>query len=267
MRVAGVDGGWAALAAIEAARRSGRPFQLILLDGQMPEMDGFALASRIQHNPDLMGATLMMLTSADSTGDAQRCRELGISSYLVKPIRQSDLLETIRRVLEPPEEAEPDAPAPRQEIAPLGEGLQILLAEDNLVNQKLALRLLEKRGHRVTVAGTGKAALLELESGAFDVILMDVQMPEMDGFEATAEIRRRELATGSHQPIIAMTAHALKGDEERCIAAGMDGYVAKPIRPTELYAAIDRVVNDRRMHESFIQPIETFEQEEPSPAR
>ena len=244
MRPTAVDGGRPALQALELAKNIGHPFPLILLDGQMPEMDGFTLAEHIQKNPSLAGATIMMLTSAGHLGDAARCRQLGISAYLVKPIRQGELLEAICRVLrKAPESAE--APLVTRHLLREEHRRQsILLAEDNAVNQTLAVRLLEKRGYRVTVAENGRRALEALKRGKFDAILMDLQMPEMDGFEAVAAIRAKERESGGHIPIIAMTAHALKGDQEQCLAAGMDGYVSKPIRTSELFATLEKFVVD-----------------------
>jgi two-component system, sensor histidine kinase and response regulator len=180
-------------------------------------------------------ADVIVLTSAGQRGDAARCRELGVAAYLTKPVSQSELFNCIVRVL--------GASGPRAESAALithhtlREGnrkLNVLLAEDNAVNQMIAARLLEKRGHRVTVATNGREALAALERESFDVVLMDVQMPEMDGFEATAAIRVRDKSTGGRVPIIAMTAHAMRGDQERCLAAGMDGYIAKPVKAREL---------------------------------
>jgi two-component system, sensor histidine kinase and response regulator len=245
MRPTAVEGGRSALQALEIAKSTGRPFPLILLDGQMPEMDGFTLAEHIQKDPELVGATIMMLTSAGHLGDAARCRELGISAYLVKPIRQSELLDAICQILQK---------APQKETVPLitrhtlREGKnrsRVLLAEDNVVNQTLAVRLLEKRGYTVLVVGDGRAALAALEKNSFDVVLMDIQMPDMDGFAATAAIRAKETSTGGHIPIIAMTAHALKGDQERCLSAGMDAYISKPIRTSELFATIESVIGNK----------------------
>ncbi len=241
MRPTAVEGGRAALQALEVAKSTGRPFPLILLDGQMPEMDGFTLAERIKKDPGLVGATIMMLTSAGHLGDAARCRELGISAYLVKPIRQGELLQAICNVLN----LAPQKQAPlitRHTLREARNRSRVLLAEDNAVNQLLALRLLEKRGYIVSVAADGRKALAALEKEDFDVVLMDIQMPEVDGFEATAAIRERERSTGRRIPIIAMTAHALKGDEERCLLAGMDAYISKPIRTNELFATIERVL-------------------------
>jgi CheY-like chemotaxis protein len=190
----------------------------------------------------LAGTMVMMLTSAGSAGDGARCRELGISAYLAKPIRQGELLEGICALLERSPAKKTDTLVTKHTLREVRNRRRVLLAEDNMVNQKLALRLLEKRGYEVIVAGDGQAALGELQKGSFDVILMDVQMPTMDGLEATAAIREKEKSSGGHIPIIAMTAHSLKGDEERCVAGGMDAYVSKPIRTHELFATIERVL-------------------------
>ncbi|HTX14553.1 MAG TPA: response regulator [Candidatus Baltobacteraceae bacterium] len=247
MKPTAVEGGRAALQALQIARDAGNPFPLILLDGQMPEMDGFALAEHIRKDSGTVKATIMMLTSAGHLGDAARCRELGISAYLVKPIRQAELLHAIRGVLN----------LSKQNSAPLvtrhtlredRNRAKVLLVEDNAVNQSLAVRVLEKRGYNVSVACDGREALAAIEAERFDVVLMDVQMPEMDGFEATAAIRQRERSTGGHVPVVAMTAHALKGDEERCLAAGMDAYISKPIRTSELFTTLERLL--RKNHET-----------------
>ena len=224
----------------------GTAFPLVLLDAQMPEMDGFAVAEEIKKNPELAGATVLMLTSTGQQGDGARLRALGIAADLMKPISQAELLESILAVLGMPS----DGLDRRRTVAPhslreSGRTLRILLAEDNKVNQLVAARLLGKRGHTVVIAATGREALAALDqsgSGAFDLILMDVQMPDMDGFEATGIIRAREQSSGAHLPIIAMTAHAMKGDEERCLAAGMDGYVSKPVQVDDLFVTIDRVL-------------------------
>jgi two-component system sensor histidine kinase/response regulator len=193
----------------------------------MPKMDGFALIERIRQRPELATATIVMLTSAGHRGDAARCKELGVSAYLLKPIRQSELREAIARVLgaEKPEGA--IALITRyslQDAREPGSSLKLLLAEDNAVNQRLAVRLLEKRGHRVVVAGNGLEALAALKKERFDLVFMDVQMPEMDGMEATAAIQEAEKRTGQHVVVIALTAHAMKGDRGKCLAAGMDTY-------------------------------------------
>ena len=243
MKPTAVEGGRAALQALEVAKSTGRPFPLILLDGQMPEMDGFTLAERIKKDPELVGATIMMLTSAGHLGDAARCRELGISAYLVKPIRQGELLQGICDVLNL--SAQKKAPlVTRHTLGEARNRARVLLAEENAVNQTLAVHLLEKRGYIVSVAGNGLLAVAAVDKEDFDVVLMDVQMPEMDGFEATTAIREKEKSTGVHIPIIAMTAHALKGDEERCLSVGMDAYISKPIRTNELFATIERLLGN-----------------------
>jgi PAS domain S-box-containing protein len=232
-----VSGGAEALAELSDAREGGNLYRLILTDMHMPEMDGFAMVEQIRRKPELATATIMMLTSAGHRGDAARCEELGVAAYLLKPVRQSELREAVARVLgaHPHEGAIPLITRfSLQDAREPDAYLSVLLAEDNLVNQRLAVRLLEKRGHRVVVAGTGLEALKALEKESFDLVLMDVQMPEMDGLEATAAIREREMSTGAHQAIVALTAHAMKGDREKCLAGGMDGYLTKPIRPNEL---------------------------------
>ncbi len=236
MRVTAVASARAALEALEQAGDSGPAFRLMITDAHMPDMDGFLLAERVQQNPKLAGVGIILLTSAGQLGDGARCRELGVAAYLTKPVRQAELREVILITLNRECQDSRSAGlitrhAIRERRAAASR--RILLAEDNPVNQALAVRLLEKRGHTVVVAANGREALAALENEAFDLVLMDVQMPEMDGFEATAAIRKLEKAVGGHLPIIAMTAHAMKGDEERCLAAGMDGYIPKPIRPQQ----------------------------------
>jgi PAS domain S-box-containing protein len=236
MRPLVVESGRAALQALHQASVLGDPFAMVLLDGHMPEMDGFMLAAEIQRSPIFDGLALLMLTSAGMPDDVARCRELGIRAYLTKPVKQSDLLDSILKHLGRPI-AEPE-PATLAAPTPAARPLRILLAEDNPVNQKLALALLQKHGHVVTVVPNGLEVLGAVGREGFDLVLMDVQMPELDGLEATARIRQQEKSKGGHLPIIAMTAYAMKGDRERCLATGMDGYVAKPIQPEELYSAI-----------------------------
>jgi signal transduction histidine kinase/DNA-binding response OmpR family regulator len=250
MKPTAVDGGRAALQAIEVAKKAGYPFPLILLDGQMPGMDGFTLAEHIHKDPDLVNATIMMLTSAGHLGDAARCRELGIASYLVKPIRQGELLDAICQVLDGTAQKHPEPLVTRHSLREEKHRIRILLAEDNAINQTLAVRLLEKRGYSVTVAPDGKAAVEAFQKGGFDLVLMDIQMPGMDGFEATSAIRESEKLTGGHIPIVAMTAHALVGDQERCLVSGMDGYTTKPIRTSELFATIEKMLGDKLKRES-----------------
>ena len=244
MRPTVVEGGSAALAALERAHAAGEVFPLVLLDAMMPEMDGFELASRVRERPQLAGATLMMLSSADRREDAARCRDVGVAAYLTKPIRQSTLLDMIMTALGPKASVEdrPATSAPGAAEPPDRRRFRLLLAEDNAVNQRLAVSILEKWGHAVTVAGNGREAVDAAARQRFDAVLMDVQMPEMDGFEATAALREREKADGGHLPIIAMTAHAMKGDRDRCLAAGMDGYVTKPLRPQELFDVLEGTV-------------------------
>ena len=240
------DGGSTALARLEEARKAGDPFPLILLDTEMPDMDGFALAERIKGDAALAGSAILMLTSAGHRGDAARCRELGIAAYLTKPIRQSDLLDAIVTILDKsPDQAKRAPLVTRHSIRESRRHFHILVAEDNAVNRTLALRLLQKQGHTVVVTNNGREALAAFENshpGEFDLVLMDVQMPEMDGFEVTAAIREREKTTGTHIPILAMTANAMRGDKEKCLEAGMDGYVAKPTQIEELLMAIERIV-------------------------
>jgi signal transduction histidine kinase/CheY-like chemotaxis protein len=237
-----VESGPKALTAMERARAEAKPFSLVLLDCHMPEMDGFTTAVEIKRRPEIADATIIMLTSAGQISDCERRRSLGLAACLTKPVKQSELLSTVIRTLSKsaissralvrPTRATPPAPIGRERK------LRVLLAEDNAVNQRLVVRLLEKRGHTVVIANNGREAIAAAESGDFDLALMDVQMPEMSGLEATREIRGREQDAGAHLPIIAMTAYAMKGDRERCLEAGMDGYVSKPIQVTELFKVI-----------------------------
>lgn len=235
-------GGAAAVESLVRASASGRPFQLILLDAEMPDMDGFEVARQTRCGPKLGSIAVMMLSSVDQQRGIARCHESGINSYVIKPINPRVLLNAIRSALEAPSVEEPGVQTiiPSLDVRP-AKLLRVLIAEDNVVNQTLAVRLLEKHGHSAVIADNGRKALDTLEQQRFDLVLMDVQMPEMDGFEATVAIRKKEHTTGSHIPIIAMTAHAMNGDEERCLAAGMDGYVSKPFTSDELFRAIASV--------------------------
>jgi len=235
-----VASGWAALAELKRIKDSTQSSPLILLDAQMPQIDGFMTAAKIKEDESLASSTIMMLTSGGQRGDADRCRELGISAYLTKPVRQRELRNAIQQVLGLKNQQKKfPSLITRHTIRQNKLQLHILLAEDNEINRELAVRLLSKRGHTIEVAPNGKVALQLLESGHFDVILMDVQMPEMDGFETTAAIRGREKLTGGHIPIVAMTAHAMKGDRERCLEAGMDSYISKPVNPEELVEVLE----------------------------
>jgi CheY-like chemotaxis protein len=247
MKPTEVENGRKALASMEQAAKTGNPFAVVLIDFSMPEMDGFALANKIKQNPNLSSSSLVMLTSASTRGDAERCRELGISAYLMKPVKQSYLLDTIMLAIGPAPERKDRIPLiTRYTIRKERPRFRILLAEDNIINQKVAVHILGKKGHKVTVANNGQEVLSILKKKTFDLILMDVQMPEMDGFEATVTIRKKEKKTRSHIPIIAMTAHAMKGDRERCLDAGMDDYVAKPLKPEELMKTIERAMSKRK---------------------
>jgi PAS domain S-box-containing protein len=234
------ENGKNALEMLREANQTGKPYRLLLLDVNMPEMDGFELTERIRDMEEYHHVVIMMLTSSGQRGDATRCRNLGVAGYLTKPVKQSSLLEAVLTVMGTAVPA--GVPAPlcthhtlrKEQQQPL----HILIAEDNAVNQRIAAIMFEKRGHTVTVVGNGREAVAALETKKdvyFDVILMDVQMPMMDGFEATALIREKEKGTGRHIPIIALTAHAMKGDKEQCLNAGMDGYVSKPLKVEELF--------------------------------
>ena len=240
-------GGKEAIDRFNKAFGSGTPYPLILLDMQMPELDGFDVAKIIKDAPSGKDVRIIMLSSSGQRGDSDRCKEIGISGYLSKPIRQSDLFDAIMMTMGLRSEEIP-AVITRHKIYEARESLNILLAEDNLINQTLAIKLLETRGHRVTLASNGLEAVEAFKNGDFDLILMDIQMPQMDGFEATRRIRELEAenkSTINNQqstiPIIAMTAHAMTGDREKCIDADMDDYVSKPIKPEALFSVIDKV--------------------------
>ncbi|MEW6532099.1 MAG: response regulator [Thermodesulfobacteriota bacterium] len=258
MRPTAVDSGQAALEAMQKACEEGALFPLMLTDCMMPEMDGFELVERVNADPKLAATAIVMLTSAGERGDAARCLKLGIAAYLLKPVKQSELLFTISKVLqEPAEGQERPGLITRHSIRESKRKLYILLAEDNAVNQKVAVKMLERMGHTVIVAQNGVEALDLLERQDVDLILMDIQMPDMDGLEATRTVREREKMSDSHVPIIALTAYAMKQDEERCLEAGMDGYISKPINAQELYETIEQVMRGRETapyHVSFPRP-------------
>lgn len=243
-----VESGEMALFELALARAANTSFALVLTDMHMPGMDGFGLIQSIRQNSELSTATIMMLTSAGHRGDAERCQLLGVAGYLLKPIRQSELRDAIARVLG----VRKKEAIPLVTTASLGDPrastrhLRVLLAEDNTVNQRLAVRLLEKRGHQVVVTANGREALTALEKETFDLVLMDVQMPEMDGLEATAALRQKENGSELRSWVVALTAHAMKGDRERCLAAGMDDYLSKPILPAELDDLLKRDPNLRQ---------------------
>jgi two-component system sensor histidine kinase/response regulator len=240
-----VDGGPPAIQELRRATAAGEPYPLMLTDAMMPEMDGFMLVEELRKEPSAAPRTIMMLTSADRQADAARCRRLGMAAYLVKPVKADELQIAILAAMSGAARDKRIPAASRQEVAN-AEGetksakLRILLAEDNPVNQRVALHILQKGEHSVLAVGNGREAVDALAREQFDVVLMDVQMPEMDGFEATNMIRTKEQITGRHVPIIAMTAHAMQGDRERCLEAGMDEYVAKPVRAAELLRVIQK---------------------------
>jgi two-component system sensor histidine kinase/response regulator len=252
------ESGKSALVALHAVKDTPGAFPLILVDAHMPEMDGFALTERIVSMPEFRGSSLIMLTSAGQPSDAHRCRELGLAGYLTKPIGQSELLDVISGVLRRSAgrtESKASESVARQPNAQ--RSLNVLLAEDNVVNQKLAVLLLQRRGHSVTIAGDGKQALAALERNNFDVCLMDIQMPELNGLETTSVIRAKEKGTSRHLPIIAMTAHAIKGDREICLRAGMDAYLSKPVRADEMFQTMEGLVANRVPAPSAVSPAVT----------
>jgi PAS domain S-box-containing protein len=239
-----------ALAALRMAQGAGRPFPIVMTDIQMPVADGFALAEAIRTDPDIAGTTVVMLTSVGQPGDGARCRELGVAAYLTKPVKRSELHDAIVSAVGE-RSAEGDRPTlvTRHSLREARQPGRILLVEDNRINQLVARRMLEKRGHTVVVANNGREALAILGDAAvpgFGCVLMDVQMPEMGGFECTAIIRDGEQTTGNRLPIIAMTAHAMKGDEARCLAAGMDGYLSKPMEPDTVFDVIEPYLRESR---------------------
>src|SRR3984893_13018198 len=244
MKSTSVEDGEEALVQLTSAQNAGEPYTLVLTDMHMPKMDGFSLIQQIRQRRELSTAIIMMLTSAGHRGEGARCQELGGYAYLLKPIRQSELREAIARVLGAPAQKGAIPLITRYSLQDARDPqtiLTVLVAEDNAVNQLLATRLLEKRGHRVVMTANGREALNALAKDRFDLVLMDVQMPEMDGLQATRALREKEMEKGDgfHQAVIALTAPAMKGDQERCLAAGMDGFLTKPIRTQELDAILD----------------------------
>jgi two-component system sensor histidine kinase/response regulator len=232
-----------ALPYLQEAHREGQFISLVILDSQMPEMDGFSLAAEIKQMPSLPQPKIIMLTSAGVRGDAARCRSLGISAYLTKPVRQSELLDAIMYVLGDSFRKKGNAPLiTKYVIKESRESFHILVAEDNAINQKMVENILKKQGHTVILAGNGEEALTEWKREQFDLILMDVQMPGTDGLKATQRIRTEEKKGGFYTPILALTAHSMKGDRQRCLEAGMDDYISKPINPSELIDTIERLL-------------------------
>jgi two-component system, sensor histidine kinase and response regulator len=242
LRTTLAESGPSALQALRIASRTGKNYSFVLMDGTMPGMDGIETARLMRREFGAASPPIIMLTSAMGLGDASRHTDFGIAACLMKPIKQSDLLGAVAKVLNIGQEPEAEGKNVVKEAVRRKEGpMKLLLAEDNRVNQVLAARMLEKRGHTVVIAKNGREALAALEKEQFDIVLMDVQMPEMNGFEATAAIREQEKTTGKHIPILAMTAHAMKGDKEKCLDSGMDGYISKPINAKEFFEALDRL--------------------------
>jgi two-component system sensor histidine kinase/response regulator len=230
------DSGETGLAELSRAASEGYPYRVLLLDEQMPGMDGIEVLGRIRRNPGLQSVVIMMLTSCDQVESAARCRQMGVQTCLTKPISPSELLRSFRLAI--------GVQAPATIVTPSAVGvsasslsLRVLLAEDNLVNQKVAMTMLGKMGHRVTLATNGLEALEQWRQSDFDLILMDVQMPEMTGLQATTQIRREE-AIGAHVPIVAMTASAMSEERDRCLAAGMDHFISKPVS----YKVIEQMI-------------------------
>jgi CheY-like chemotaxis protein len=237
MRVDEASDAREALQALESATRSKDPICLLIADVDMPQEDGLDLIARLRNGAFPKLTAIAMLNSARQREDSMRCRDAGLESYLVKPIRIGELRDTTLRAL-----ASVSISGSQRLHRPVftDRGLSILLAEDNTVNQLVMQRMLLKRGHRVTIAPNGNAALQAADEQSFDLVLMDVQMPELDGFDATRELRRREVGTCKRIPIVALTAHAMSGDRERCLESGMDGYMTKPINPRELDELLHR---------------------------
>jgi len=240
-----IDNGFSALEMLESAYESNNPFKILITDGQMPDIDGFQLAETIRKKTYFDDLIIMMLTSAGKRGDGAKCKKLNIASYLMKPISQIDLINSISIAIGSKNGGKTSTTAElitKHSLCERENMLNILIAEDNLINQKLAIKMLEKHGYKASIANNGKEAISMMQKEKFDIILMDIQMPEMDGHEATYKIREIERKTGEHIPIIALTAHAMKGDKDKCISSGMDDYVSKPIKVDELISTIKKLI-------------------------
>jgi CheY-like chemotaxis protein len=251
MKPVAVGDGVAAMDALWHGTACGRPYALVLLDARMPDTDGLALAAHIRQRAELSATRIILLTSGDRPGDLARLREQRVDAHLLKPVQQEELLETIYRVMSRTNGgALPAAgpawgrePAPGRE--PAAAPLRVLVAEDNEFNAQLLEQLLARRGHRVRLANNGREALALAEAGGFDLLLLDLHMPELDGFQVVQAVRERERAPGGHLPVIALTARSRQEDRARCLAAGMDDFLAKPIQAPGLWEAVDRVVGAR----------------------
>ncbi len=243
--VTAVQSGQNAITELKRADAAGQPYQVVILDSLMPEMDGLTVAEWMQQELAGNDTHTIMLSSNANAGDVERCRKLGIDRYMQKPVVQSDLLETLIQATNVGEAEETSQIRPMGEAAGEYRKLKILLAEDGEVNRQVAIGLLTQQGHEVSVAHDGLEAVAALEEQPFDLVLMDVQMPNMDGHEATRIIRQKEQDASRHTPIVAMTAGAMKGDEEKCLQSGMDAYVSKPFNPESLYRTIERCANEQ----------------------
>ena len=249
MKPTAVGNGAAALDALLHGAASGTRYELVLLDSQMPDMDGLALSAKIRALPELQRPRIILLTSGERVGDLSRIRELQINAYLLKPIEQEQLLETIVEVMSRADEkvktvSRPFERGEKQRAS--SRPLRILVAEDNEFNAELLKQLLGRRGHHVQIAKNGREALTAVQGEQFDLLLLDVHMPEMDGFQVAEKLREHERQSGGHLPVIALTARSRKEDREQCLAAGMDDFLAKPIQSPDLWTAIDRLVGKQR---------------------
>jgi PAS domain S-box-containing protein len=257
MNATRANSGRAALDLLKSAKKEGRPFRLAILDARIPDVDGFEVLRQMELDPALGCEVIMLISVKNHLADVERCRTLGVKYCLTKPIGQSELLDTVLSAITQKVVEEPAVNVAVSDLEKPGSRIfNILLSEDNAVNQKLAIRLLEKAGHHVTLARTGREAVAAWENSVapgFDVVLMDIQMPEMDGMEATVEIRSREKKSGKHVPILAITAHAMRGDRDRCLSIGMDGYISKPIHPVELFAEIERCLGSQKVNSPMMQ--------------
>jgi CheY-like chemotaxis protein len=252
MDPAAVGDGVAAMDVLWDAASAGRPYPLVLLDARLADTDGLALAARVRERAALSAIRIILLTSGDRPGDPARWRELRIDAHLLKPVQPDELLETIYRVMNrangdaPPAAGPVGAREPFAAPVPAATPLRILVAEDNELNAQLLQQLLVRRGHRVRLANNGREALALAEEGVFDLLLLDVHMPELDGFQVIQAVRERERSAGGHLPVIALTARARQEDRQQCLAAGMDDFLAKPIQAADLWAATERVTRSRR---------------------
>jgi len=251
----------AAMDALWHRAANGRPYALVLLDARMPDADGLTVAAMIRERAELAATRIILLTSGERPGDPARVRELRIDAQLLKPVQQDELLETIYRVMSRSQGNAPPLarPTPRQQAStapvPATTPLHILVAEDNELSAQVLEQSLVRQGHRVRLASNGREVLTLAEQGGFDLLLLDVHMPELDGFQVVQAVRERELTAGGHLPIIALTARSRKEDRERCLVAGMDDFQTKPIRPADLLAAIDRVLRTQSSRQSHRQDL------------